>query len=195
MSMTLREILIWPDPELSTVAQKVSGVDDGVRLLIRDLFDTMYDSKGIGLAATQVGVHRRVLVLDLDPYGEAVDDPEVRAELDEWGFEGPLALVNPEIVYSEGDIVWDEGCLSVPGYTDKVKRKERIRVEAFDKDGQDITIEASGLFSVAIQHEMDHLVGRVFVEYLSRLKRDSVKRKMHRLKQKEHDDETGQALG
>lgn len=180
--MAVRSIRIWPDPALSEVAKPVEAVDEGVRSLIADLFETMYDSKGIGLAANQVGVGKRVLVLDLDPKGSAKRDPEVKAELDAWGYTGPLALVNPVIVQSEGSIVWDEGCLSVPGVTESIKRKEHIVVEFLNREGQPQSLSVHGLFSVAIQHELDHLDGKVFVEYLSRLKRDVIKRKMQRLK-------------
>ena len=180
--MAIRKVLIWPDPELSRVADPVNEVGDETRSLVTDLFETMYSSNGIGLAATQIGVHQRVLVIDLDPHGEAKGDPDIQEELDDWGFVEPLAFINPEIIESTGDILWEEGCLSVPGYTEKVKRKERVRVRALDPSGKTFEVDASGLFAVAIQHEMDHLEGRVFVEYLSRLKRDLVKRKMMRLK-------------
>ena len=180
--MAIRKVLIWPDPELSRVADPVNEVGDETRSLVTDLFETMYSSNGIGLAATQIGVHQRVLVIDLDPHGEAKGDPDIQEELDDWGFVEPLAFINPEIIESTGDILWEEGCLSVPGYTEKVKRKERVRVRALDPSGKTFEVDASGLCAVAIQHEMDHLEGRVFVEYLSRLKRDLVKRKMMRLK-------------
>jgi len=186
--MALRKIRIWPDPELNVVATPVAEVTDESRQLIDDLFQTMYDANGIGLAATQVAVHQRVLVIDLDPHGERERDDEVRDELEAWGFPGATAFINPEIIHSEGDIIWEEGCLSVPGVTDKVKRRERIRVRALDRTGQPFELDADGLFAVAIQHEMDHLQGKVFVEYLSKLKRDVIKRKMNRLKAEGIDD-------
>lgn len=186
--MAIRRIRIWPDPELSKVAADVEQVDDEIRTLIDDLFATMYEANGVGLAATQVAEHKRVLVIDLDPHGEAKSDPELKEELEEWGFSGPTAFVNPEIVASEGDILWEEGCLSVPGVTEQVKRKERVTVRAMNRDGETFEVNASGLFAVAVQHEMDHLLGKVFVEYLSKLKRDVIKRKMDRLKVEEIDD-------
>ena len=180
--MAVRPVRIWPDPILSEVAKPVAAVDAYVRALIADLFDTMYAENGIGLAANQVGVASRILVLDLDPKKQAESDPEVAEELASWNWQGPVALVNPKIVEAHGEIVWEEGCLSVPGVTDNIKRKERVIVEALDRQGEPMRIEASGLFAVAIQHELDHLNGKVFVDYLSRLKRDVIKKKMVNLK-------------
>ena len=180
--MAVRPVRIWPDPVLSEVAKPVAAVDAHVRALIADLFDTMYAENGIGLAANQVGVSSRILVLDLDPKKQAETDPEVAEELASWNWQGPVALVNPKIVEAHGEIVWEEGCLSVPGITDNIKRKERVIVDALDRQGEPLRIEASGLFAVAIQHELDHLNGKVFVDYLSRLKRDVIKKKMVNLK-------------
>ncbi len=180
--MAVRPVRIWPDPILSEVAKPVAAVDAHVRALIADLFDTMYAENGIGLAANQVGVASRILVLDLDPKKHAETDPEVAEELASWNWVGPVALINPKIVEAHGEIVWEEGCLSVPGVTDNVKRKERVIVEALDRQGEPLRIEANGLFAVAIQHELDHLNGKVFVDYLSRLKRDVIKKKMVNLK-------------
>lgn len=180
--MAVRPVRIWPDPILSEVAKPVVAVDADVRALIADLFDTMYAENGIGLAANQVGVASRILVLDLDPKKQAATDPEVAEELASWNWQGPVALVNPKIVEAHGEIVWEEGCLSVPGITDNIKRKERVIVEALDRQGEPIRIAATGLFAVAIQHELDHLNGKVFVDYLSRLKRDVIKKKMVNLK-------------
>ena len=180
--MAVRPVRIWPDPILSEVAKPVAAVDAHVHALIADLFDTMYAENGIGLAANQVGVASRILVLDLDPKKQAETDPEVAEELASWNWQGPVALVNPKIVEAHGEIVWEEGCLSVPGITDNIKRKERVIVEALDRQGEPMRIEASGLFAVAIQHELDHLNGKVFVDYLSRLKRDVIKKKMVNLK-------------
>lgn len=191
--MAVRPIRIWPDPVLSEVAKPVAAVDDGVRTLIADLFDTMYAENGIGLAANQVGVCQRVLVLDLDPKRQAETDPEVAEELASWNWTGPLALVNPKIIEAQGEIVWEEGCLSVPGITDNIKRKEKIVVEALGRNGEALTIHASGLYAVAIQHELDHLNGKVFVDYLSRLKRDVIKKKMVNLKA-QGENETPRAV-
>lgn len=186
--MAIRKILIWPDPELSRIAEPVKEVDGNARRLVDDLFQTMYEANGVGLAATQIGEHQRVLVIDLDPRGEANSDPEYKEELAAWGFFGPTVFINPELVSGEGEITWEEGCLSVPGVNEEVKRKERIVVRALARTGEAFEVTANGLFAVAIQHEMDHLMGRVFVEYLSKLKRDVIKRKMQRLKAEETDD-------
>jgi peptide deformylase len=183
--MAQRPVLIWPDPILSQKALPVSAVTPATRALVADLFDTMYAENGIGLAANQVGVLQRVLVIDLDPKNQAAEDPELQADLKLWNYSGPRAFINPEILAAEGDIVWEEGCLSVPGVTDDVRRKERITVRALDHEGNSLTLEMNGLYAVALQHELDHLNGKVFVEYLSRLKRDGIRRRMVRLKQTE----------
>jgi peptide deformylase len=159
--MAILNILHYPDPRLRTRAQPVERVDDGVRQLIDDLFDTMYDAPGIGLAATQVDVHRRVLVVDVSEDGNA-----------------PMAFVNPQIVTSEGWEEMQEGCLSVPEYFDTVQRAERIVVRALDRDGVPFEMQADGLLAVCIQHEIDHLDGRLFVDYLSELKRKRLRKRM-----------------
>ena len=154
-------ILEFPDPRLRTVAKQVAEVDDSLRALIDDMFETMYEAPGIGLAATQVDVHLRLLVLD-------VSEDKSR----------PMVFINPEILASEGSQVYQEGCLSVPGIYADVKRADRVRVSALDREGKAFEIEADGLLAVCIQHEMDHLAGKVFVDYLSPLKRDQVRRKL-----------------
>ena len=160
--MALLPILVYPDPRLHTVARPVQAVDARIRALIADMLATMYDAEGIGLAATQVDVHERVVVIDTS---------EERNQ--------PLVLVNPEITWASEDTqVGDEGCLSVPGIYDGVERARAIRVQALDADGQSREIAAEGLLAVCIQHEMDHLRGKVFVEYLSPLKRNRIKSKM-----------------
>jgi peptide deformylase len=160
--MALLDILRYPDPRLHTVATPVHEVDDGIRQLVADMIETMYGAEGVGLAATQVDVHRRVIVMDTS---EAHNQP--------------LVLINPEIVWrSEEMILSEEGCLSVPQIYDRVQRHARVRVQALDRDGQSRAIDAEGLTAVCVQHEMDHLVGKVFVEYLSPLKRDRIRRKM-----------------
>ncbi|SDM11632.1 peptide deformylase [Oryzisolibacter propanilivorax] len=160
--MALLPILCFPDPRLHQVAQPVAAVDDRVRAIVADMFETMYDAKGIGLAATQVDVHERIVVID------------VSEERDE-----PLVLVNPEITWSSPETrVGEEGCLSVPGIYDGVERSLAVRVRAQDADGVERTIEAEGLLAVCIQHELDHLQGKVFVEYLSPLKRGRIKTKL-----------------
>jgi len=160
-SMAKLPILEFPDPRLRTVAKPVEQVDDATRRLIADMFETMYDAPGIGLAATQVDVHLRLLVLD-------VSEDKSR----------PLVFINPEILASEGSQVYQEGCLSVPNIYADVTRADRIRVRALDRDGKSFEIDADGLLAVCIQHEMDHLAGKVFVDYLSPLKREQVRKKL-----------------
>ncbi len=160
--MALLPILCYPDPRLHTVAKPVAQVDDRLRQLVADMLETMYDANGIGLAATQVDVHERLIVID------------VSEERDQ-----PIVLVNPEITWASDDKrVGDEGCLSVPGIYDGVERSLAVKVRAQDAQGQERTVEAEGLLAVCIQHEMDHLLGKVFVEYLSPLKRNRIKTKM-----------------
>jgi peptide deformylase len=154
-------ILEFPDPRLRTVARSVKEVDSRLRQLIDDMFETMYEAPGIGLAATQVDVHERLLVLDVS------EDKS-----------NPMVFINPEILESEGSQVYQEGCLSVPGIYADVKRSEKIRVRALDRDGQTFELDADGLLAVCIQHEMDHLAGKVFVDYLSPLKRELVRKKL-----------------
>ena len=163
--MAILPILCFPDPRLHKLAQPVAAVDERVRALVSDMLATMYDAYGIGLAATQVDVHERVVVID------------VSEERDQ-----PLVVINPEIVWaSDETVVGDEGCLSVPGIYDGVQRAVAVHVRALDLDGQPRTIEAEGLLAVCLQHEMDHLLGKVFVEYLSPLKRNRIKTKMIKL--------------
>jgi peptide deformylase len=160
--MALLPILCYPDPRLHTVAQPVQAVDARIRALVADMLATMYDANGIGLAATQVDVHERVIVIDVS------EERNV-----------PMVLINPEILWaSEETQVGDEGCLSVPGIYDGVERSTAIKVRALDGEGQSREIEAEGLLAVCIQHEMDHLLGKVFVEYLSPLKRNRIRTKM-----------------
>ncbi|WP_263770797.1 peptide deformylase [Propionivibrio soli] len=159
--MPLLPILRYPDPRLKTIAAPVEKIDDGIRQLARDMAETMYEAPGIGLAATQVNVHKRLIVIDAS---------ETRDEL--------LVVINPELIESEGLQVGEEGCLSVPGIYDKVERAERVVVRYLDLEGQQQTIAAEGLLAVCLQHEMDHLMGRVFVEHLSPLKQLRIKAKM-----------------
>lgn len=159
--MAILQILVYPDPRLRTVAKPVKTVDDSVRQLIKDMFETMYDANGIGLAATQVDVHQQVIVMDLS------------AEHDE-----PRVFINPTIVTRDGEQEYDEGCLSVPEYYAPVKRAESITITALDEQGEIFELSADGLLAVCIQHEMDHLAGKVFVDYLSRLKQDRVRKKL-----------------
>ena len=158
--MALLNILEYPDPRLHRVAQPVAAVTAEIKRLVRDMADTMYAAPGIGLAATQVDVHRRVIVIDMS---------ETKSEL--------LTLINPEITWSEGDAENEEGCLSVPGYFDRVRRPERIRFRALNAEGEWYEREADELLAVCVQHEMDHLLGKVFVEYLSPLKQQRLRNK------------------
>ncbi len=167
--MSLLPILCYPDPRLHKVAKPVQTVDARIKTLIADMFETMYDAKGIGLAATQVDVHERLIVIDAS---------EQRDQ--------PLVLINPEIVWtSDEKHVNEEGCLSVPGIYDGVERFDAVRVSALDGNGTARTVEAQGMLAVCVQHEMDHLLGKVFVEYLSPLKRDRIKTKMRKLQRAE----------
>ena len=176
--MALRQILEFPDPRLRTVASPVAEVDDTIRQLVDDLLETMYAAPGIGLAATQVDVHQQVLVIDIS---EEKNDP--------------LCLINPEITELTGTATAEEGCLSVPEVYDSVERAEHIRVTALDRDGQKIDMEAEGLLAVCIQHEMDHLLGKLFVDYLSPLKRQRLKRKAKKkLKRETELEDSARAL-
>lgn len=154
-------ILEFPDPRLRTRAIAVDSVDDELRSLIDDMFETMYAAPGIGLAATQVDVHKRLLVADV-----SADNSE------------PYVLINPEIIEKDGETMTEEGCLSVPGYYEEVKRAEHIRVRFLDRDGKEVEAEAEGLLAVCIQHEIDHLDGKLFVDYLSEAKRMRIRKKL-----------------
>jgi peptide deformylase len=159
--MSLLPILRFPDPRLRKVAARVDKIDDGIRRLAHDMAETMYEAPGIGLAATQVDVHARVIV---------VDASETRDQL--------LTLINPEILQQDGLQVCEEGCLSVPGVYDKVERAEHVVVRYQDLDGAEQTVDATGLLAVCLQHEIDHLQGRVFVEHLSQLKQLRIRNKL-----------------
>jgi peptide deformylase len=167
--MALLSILCYPDPKLHTIAKPVAAVDARIQTLVTDMLETMYEAKGIGLAATQVDVHQRVIVIDTS---------EERNQ--------PLVLINPEIVWkSETTHLNEEGCLSVPGIYDGVVRHDAVHVNAMDASGTSRKIEAEEILAVCIQHEMDHLLGRVFVEYLSPLKRNRIKTKMQKLQRED----------
>ena len=159
--MALLNILHFPDPRLRTVAKPVTEFDDDLRQLVSDMFETMYEAPGIGLAATQVDRHIRLLVLDVS---------ENRSQ--------PRCLINPEIVEADGEEEMDEGCLSVPGFYEKVRRAEHILVRCQDENGNQVEFRSEGLEAVCIQHEMDHLEGKLFVDYLSNLKRNRIRTKL-----------------
>lgn len=169
--MALLPILCYPDPRLNTLAKPVHAVDARIKTLIADMLETMHDAKGIGLAATQVDVHERLIVIDVSE-----------------GHDDPLVLVNPTIIWRSPEThLNEEGCLSVPGIYDGVLRHDAVKVEALDGEGISRLIEADGLLSVCIQHEMDHLMGKVFVEYLSPLKRNRIKTKMIKAQREARD--------
>lgn len=160
--MSMLQILEYPDPRLRKVATAVKEVDDSLRTLIDDMFETMYEAPGIGLAATQVDVHKRLLVIDIS---------EDRSQ--------PLVFINPEVeILDPEPMGYEEGCLSVPGYYELVTRPRRVRVNALDRHGEAFEMEAEGLLAVCIQHEIDHLDGKLFVDYLSLLKRQRIKTRL-----------------
>lgn len=161
--MAILEILEFPDPRLRTHATPVAEVNNKTRKLIDDMFETMYDAPGVGLAATQVDVHQQIIVIDVSEDGSE-----------------PRVFINPQIRILDPDCLreYEEGCLSVPGFTESVSRPEQIEITALDRDGKTFTIKPDGLLAVCIQHEMDHLNGKLFVDYLSKLKRDRIKNKL-----------------
>jgi peptide deformylase len=161
--MALLEILHYPDERLRTRAKPVANVDDSIRRLVDDMFETMYHAPGIGLAATQVNVHQRVIVVD------------VSQEKNQ-----PMVFINPQIIAKDGVEQREEGCLSVPGIYDTVERADHIKVQALDRDGNSFELETGGLLAVCIQHELDHLEGKLFVDYLSPLKRQRIKKKLEK---------------
>ncbi|MDC0714005.1 peptide deformylase [Stigmatella sp. ncwal1] len=163
----VREILIWPHPVLKQKARPVAKVDDAVRALVKDMFETMYAADGVGLAAPQVGVLQRIIVLDTTPR-----QPDSK----------PLAMINPEIVGMEGSTTYTEGCLSIPGEAEDVDRAATVTVKFLDVDGQEQTLTCDDLLAIAVQHETDHLDGTVFVDHVSSLKREIIRKRMKRLK-------------
>lgn len=170
--MGLLNILKYPDPRLHTVARPVAEVDARIRKLVDDMLETMYAADGVGLAATQVDVHERVIVIDTS---EARNEPRV--------------LINPELVEKSEEMTFsDEGCLSVPAVYDKVERHARVRARALGRDGQPYEFDADGLLAICVQHEMDHLMGKVFVEYLSPLKRNRIRSKMIKRSREDEDE-------
>jgi peptide deformylase len=169
--MALLQILEYPDPRLRTVAKSVAAVTDEIRTFIDAMFETMYAAPGIGLAATQVDFHQRLLVMDVTDDGSE-----------------PLVLINPEILEVDGKVAGDEGCLSVPDIYESVERAERVRVKALNRAGEEFELAAEGLLAVCIQHEMDHLDGKLFVDYLSQLKRQRLKKKISKARKQAEPD-------
>lgn len=162
--MAILDILQYPDPRLRNRAAPVERVDDDIRRLVDDMFETMYDAPGVGLAATQVSVPRRVVVIDVSEQRDS-----------------PLCLINPEILERDGSVEMEEGCLSVPGIYDTVQRAEQVKMRALDRDGNPYELAADGLLAVCVQHEIDHLNGRLFIDRLSQLKQQRIKKKADRL--------------
>jgi peptide deformylase len=169
----VREILVWPNPVLKQKAKPVAAVDDSTRELIRDMFDSMYAADGVGLAAPQIGVLKNVIVLDTTP-----KQPDSR----------PLAMINPEILSLEGKLIYKEGCLSVPGEAEDVDRASSVTVRFLDEQGVEQTIKAEGLLAVAVQHETDHLKGVMFVDHISSLKRELIRKRMKRVQAEIEED-------
>ncbi|MEQ1528176.1 MAG: peptide deformylase [Methylococcales bacterium] len=162
--MSILTILEFPDERLRKKAAPVQKVDESIKKLVEDMLETMYESNGVGLAATQVNVHQRVIVIDISEEKDA-----------------PLCLINPEIIAKDGEEEASEGCLSVPGFFEIVKRAERITVRALNKKGETFELEATELLAICVQHEMDHLEGKLFVDYLSPLKRQRIKKKLEKI--------------
>jgi peptide deformylase len=162
--LSILTILEFPDERLRKIAAKVQTVDDKIKKLADDMLETMYESRGVGLAATQVNVHQRVIVIDVSEEKDT-----------------PIFLINPEIIEKDGVEESEEGCLSVPGFFEKVKRAEHIKVKALDKEGQSYEFEARDLLAVCVQHEIDHLNGKLFVDYISPLKRQRIKKKLEKI--------------
>lgn len=166
--MTILTVLEFPDKRLRTKAKQVTVFDDATKTLVDDMLETMYDAKGVGLAATQIDVHQRIIVMDVS---EEKDDP--------------MCLINPEIIKQSGVEESEEGCLSVPGFFENVKRAEKITIKAQDAEGQLTELEADEFLAICIQHEMDHLNGKLFVDYLSPLKRQRIKAKLDKIHKQE----------
>lgn len=166
--MAILDILIYPDDRLRKIAKPVGAVDDRIHTLVDNMFETMYEAPGVGLAATQVNVHERIVVIDVS---EDKDDP--------------LTLINPEIISTSGKTEGEEGCLSLPGIYENITRAEEIKFTALDREGEQYEMEVDGLLAVCVQHEVDHLDGKMFVDYLSAMKRRRIKKKL--LKQEKQD--------
>lgn len=161
--MAKLEVLRFPDERLRTVAAPVAEVNDEIRQIVKDMLETMYDENGIGLAATQVNIHKRIVVIDVSEEGNE-----------------PLVLINPEIIAKEGSTISEEGCLSVPQSYAKVDRAEQVTVKALNENGEEYTYEADGLLAICTQHELDHLMGKLFIDYLSPLKRQRIRAKLEK---------------
>jgi peptide deformylase len=187
--MALRKILIYPDPFLRKKCAPVEEIDGEVLKLLDDMAETMYGARGVGLAASQIGVDKRVVVIDISPRNIEADEEEGEEEEgeEETEYEGPglIELINPEIISSVGQVIAEEACLSIPGFTSDVKRKQRVVIEAYNRGGELMEIEAEELLARVFQHEIDHLDGVLFIDRLSRLKRELIKRKIEKVLGKE----------
>lgn len=180
--MALRKILTYPDPFLRKKCAPVEEIDGDVLELLDDMAETMYGARGVGLAASQIGVDKRVVVIDISPRNTGADEEGEDEEEERTEYEGPglIELINPEIITSEGEVIAEEACLSIPGFTSDVKRKQRVVIEAYDREGRLMEIEASELLARVFQHEIDHINGILFIDRLSRLKRELIKRKIEK---------------
>lgn len=162
--MSVLQVLHYPDDRLRTIAEPVKKVDSNIQCIVDDMFETMYSEEGIGLAATQVDIHQRIIVIDVSENRD-----------------NRLVLINPELLEKSGDTGIEEGCLSIPSYRALVPRAEKVKVRALDRDGKTFNLEADGLLAICIQHEMDHLLGKLFIDYLSPLKRQRVRQKLEKM--------------
>jgi peptide deformylase len=174
--MAILDILIWPDPQLLEISTPITDIDDDLKQLAEDMLETMYDADGVGLAAPQVGIQKRMVIIDI--HAGADERPSG---------EPPLTLINPEFIEQEGELTWEEGCLSVPGELGEVTRAAKVKMKYTDLEGQEHVVEAEGLKAVALQHECDHLDGKLFVDYLSRIKRNVIRRRMNKLRAEQGD--------
>lgn len=177
--MAFRKILTYPDPFLRKKCARVEEIDDGVLGILDDMAETMYEARGVGLAASQIGVDKRIVVVDISPRKTGAEDEDEEVVVE---YEGPglLELINPEIISSEGEIIAEEACLSIPGFTSDVKRKKKVTIEFCNREGDLMEIEAEDLLARVFQHEIDHLNGVLFIDRLSRLKRELIKRKIEK---------------
>lgn len=182
--MAFRKILIYPDPFLRKKCAPVEEIDDEVLGILDDMAETMYEARGVGLAASQIGIDKRLVVVDISPRkaAEGEEDEEGVSGDEVMEYEGPglLELINPEIITSEGEIIAEEACLSIPGFTSDVKRKKKVVIEAYNREGDLMEIESEDLLARVFQHEIDHLNGVLFIDRLSRLKRELIKRKIEK---------------
>ncbi len=184
--MALRKILLYPDPYLRKKCAPVEEIDGEVLKLLDDMVETMYDARGVGLAASQIGVDKRIVVIDVSPRKtDGDDEDEDEGEKIEYDGPGLIELINPEIVSSEGEVTGEEACLSIPGFVSEVKRKQKVTIEAYNREGRLMEIEAQDLLARVFQHEIDHMDGILFIDRLSRLKRELLKRKIEKALGKE----------